>query len=161
MDINWSAIGAIAAVIVVATAAAYLLMQIFKKKDSAILTKQKVIRDWKPTGNINFIIPQELIGKYEDKSRLYLEIEEDRLIELVGGGETKEIRFRLASSQEAVVVVKCYNRHVKAYPTEGILGLANLKERESAAKADDRNPEQRVPEHEVGILPDPVTHDRP
>jgi hypothetical protein len=50
---------------------------------------------------------------------------------------------------------------VKAYPTEGILGLANLKERESAAKADDRNPEQRVPEHEVGILPDPVTHDRP
>jgi hypothetical protein len=42
----------------------------------------------------------------------------------------------LVSLKEAVTVVKCYNNHVKAFPFEGILALADLKL--TTATGDDR-----------------------
>jgi hypothetical protein len=65
-----------------------------------------VARDWQPTGQINFVVPAG--AEPTDKLAYVLEIEEDRILELLGGGRTKEVRYRLATLADAVGVVKAY-----------------------------------------------------
>lgn len=66
----------------------------------------KVIRDWQATGNITFSVPDGANKK--DKHHYSLKVEEERLVELLGGGKSREIRWRLASLEEAVKVVAAY-----------------------------------------------------
>jgi hypothetical protein len=54
-----------------------------REKRVAALTHVDVKRDWQPTGNINFVGPEDAA----DQDRLFLEIEENRVIELLGGGQ--------------------------------------------------------------------------
>jgi hypothetical protein len=81
----------------------------------------KVVRDWQPTGNINFVVPDALVDDYKTRAMFFLETEEDRVIELVGGGESREIRFRMATLHEAISVVKSYmsNPEYKIKPEIG------------------------------------------
>lgn len=81
---------------------------------------QKVIREWEPTGNINFVVPISAMDCYVREGSFLLEVEEDRAIELVGGGRSKEVRFRLATLAEAVIVVRCYSAHAERCPSESV-----------------------------------------
>ena len=65
----------------------------------------KVSRGWEPTGNINFVVPE---NHRNDPAVFLLEVEEDREVELLGGGTSREIRFRLATIEEAKTVVQAY-----------------------------------------------------
>src|SRR6476469_99438 len=68
-----------------------------REKRVATVANVKVRRDWKPTGNINFVVPEDAA----DQDKFILEVEENREIELLGGGSSLEIRFRLATLEEA------------------------------------------------------------
>jgi hypothetical protein len=88
-----------------------------REKRVAALTHVDVKRDWQPTGNINFVVPEDAA----DQDRFFLEIEENRVIELLGGGTSLEIRFRLATLDEAKRIVKGYERHIAEHPEDSLL----------------------------------------
>ena len=88
-----------------------------RKKRGAAMVHVKVKCDWQPTGNINFVVPEDAA----DQDRFILEIEENRVIELLGGGTSLEIRFRLATLDEAKRIVKGYERHIAEHPEDSLL----------------------------------------
>ena len=55
------------------------------------------------------------------KTNFILEIEEDREIELLGSGTSLEIRFRLATLDEAKRIVNGYDRHIAERPEDSLL----------------------------------------
>lgn len=77
----------------------------------------EVKRDWQPTGNINFMVPEDA----GDRDKFILEVEENREIGLLGGGTSLEIRFRLATLDEAKRIVKGYDRHIAEHPEDSLL----------------------------------------
>ena len=82
----------------------------------AAVANVKVMRDWQPTGNINFMVPEDAA----DQDKFMLEVEENREIELLGGGTSLEIRFRLATLDEAKRIVKGYDRHIAEHPEDSL-----------------------------------------
>jgi hypothetical protein len=88
-----------------------------RNKRAAAKSHGNVKRDWQPTGNINFIVPDDVI----DQDKFVLEVEENRVIELLGGGTTLEIRFRLATLDEAKRIVQGYERHIADHPEDSLL----------------------------------------
>ena len=88
-----------------------------REKRVATVANVKVRRDWKPTGNINFVVPEDAA----DQDKFILEVEENREIELLGGGSSLEIRFRLATLEEAKRIVKGYDRHIAEHPEDSLL----------------------------------------
>lgn len=98
----------------------YYILSRFRHPKAVKLPTQKVIRDWQPTGNINFVVPDIETADYDKHDQYFLDIQEVRVIELVGGGEDREVRYRHASLAEAVTVVKAYNAHILAYPNDSV-----------------------------------------
>jgi hypothetical protein len=88
-----------------------------REKRVAAVANVKVMRDWQPTGNINFVVPEDAA----DQDKFMLEVEENREIELLGGGTSLEIRFRLATLDEAKRIVKGYDRHIAEHPEDSLL----------------------------------------
>ena len=99
--------------------AIWYIPKLLKKKITTDLP-QKVKRDWLPTGSINFIVPDEAMGKPYGRAAFFLEVEEDRIIEMLGGGTKTESRFRLATLDEAKKVVQCYDKYLENNPEEGV-----------------------------------------
>jgi hypothetical protein len=88
-----------------------------RKQRLVARSQSNVKRDWQPTGNINFIVPEDVVGP----DQFVLEVEENRVIELLGGGTTLEIRFRLATLDEAKRIVQGYERHIADHPEDSLL----------------------------------------
>src|SRR3569833_4229724 len=59
-----------------------------REKRVAAVANVEVKRDWQPTGNINFVVPEDV----RDQAKFMLEVEENREIGLLGGGTSLEIR---------------------------------------------------------------------
>jgi len=98
-----------AAMVVGTVGIAFIVWQLWPARKRKQHAPTKIIRDWQPTGNINFVVPFDT----KNHGAYLLEVEEDREIELLGGGNSREIRFRLATLAEAVAVVKSYNENVE------------------------------------------------
>lgn len=88
-----------------------------REKLVAAVANVEVKRDWQPTGNINFVVPED-VG---DQAKFMLEVEENREIGLLGGGTSLEIRFRLATLDEAKRIVRGYDRHIAEHPEDSLL----------------------------------------
>ena len=115
---NWE-MTLLAGMVAAGGAILWYVPKLFKKKIVNELP-QKVKRDWLPTGSINFIVPDDALGKPNGKAVFFLEIEEDRIIEMLGGGTKTESRFRLATLDEAKKVVQCYDKFIENNPDEGV-----------------------------------------
>ena len=78
------------------------------------LPSQGVVkRDWVPTGRIDFAT--RLFGNLEDSdqpSDFWLIVEERRIVESITGNENLEIQWRLATLNEAKVVVAQYHKYL-------------------------------------------------
>jgi hypothetical protein len=78
------------------------------------LPSQGVVkRDWVPTGRIDFAT--RLYGNPEDPdqpSEFKLIVEERRIVESITGNENLEIQWRLATLNEAKVVVSQYHKYL-------------------------------------------------
>ena len=98
-----------AAMVVGTVGIVFIIWQLWPARKRMQHAPTKITRDWLPTGNINFVVPFDT----KNHGAYLLEVEEDRLIELLGGGHSREIRFRLASLEEAVTVVRSYNSNAE------------------------------------------------
>jgi hypothetical protein len=80
-----------------------------KKLPSAAYSE--ITRDWKLTGRINFTGPIEVMtSQSEDISALfYIQVEENRVVNDIGGGEYMESRWRLPTRSEVKEIVRLYN----------------------------------------------------
>jgi hypothetical protein len=78
------------------------------------LPSQGVVkRDWVPTGRIDFAT--RFYGNLEDSdqpSEFKLIVEERRIVESITGNENLEIQWRLATLNEAKVVVAQYHKYL-------------------------------------------------
>ena len=68
----------------------------------AVLVKQ----DWTQTGNIDFHVPAL---DSSSPQQMILRVEEKRIIENAMGQDVTQLRWRLASLEEAKEVVVCWN----------------------------------------------------
>jgi hypothetical protein len=104
----------IVAVVAIAVAAAVIGYGIytFRKKDEPDLLYGNVAgtlkEDWTRTGNIDFHA-----GALESTSpqQLILRVEERKIMENSMGQEVTQLRWRLATVEEAKEVVACWNAH--------------------------------------------------
>lgn len=73
-----------------------------------------VKRDWTPTGRIDFAA--RLDREHDDQPNEFkLIVEERRIVESIAGSENLEIRWRLATLNEAKGVVSQYHRYLSEH----------------------------------------------
>ena len=72
-----------------------------------------VKQDWVPTRRIDFATQFEIAADNRDKPvEFKLLVEEQRIVESVAGNEKLEIRWRLATLDEAKTIVSHYNKYL-------------------------------------------------
>lgn len=72
-----------------------------------------VKQDWVPTGRIDFAPPHAIRSEdMEQPNAFRLLVEERRIVESIAGNENLEIQWRLASLQEAKVVISQYHKYL-------------------------------------------------
>ena len=78
-----------------------------------------VVQDWKPTGYIDFSVPQDLCGaieRQEESGLFHLNVEEYRLIKTIGGATAVERRWRRAALSEAREAAANYYVFLQEHP---------------------------------------------
>lgn len=87
-----------------------------KTQASGATYEAKVKRDWMTTGRINFAGDWEKISDEHTPQHLYVQVEETRVTENIGGGPNIEIRWRRATLGEAKQVVGRYHQFLDEHP---------------------------------------------
>ena len=80
---------------------------------------ESVVQDWKPTGYIDFSVPQDVcgaIGRQKEPGLFHLNVEEHRLIKTIGGATAVERRWRRASLAEAREAAANYYVFLQEHP---------------------------------------------
>ena len=77
-----------------------------------------VIHDWIPTGRIDFAGPSMDAGAADTPASYYLQAEDIRHCVSVSGIERKEIRWRMATLNEAKRVVNVFHRQTAKEPAK-------------------------------------------
>jgi hypothetical protein len=70
------------------------------------------LRDWVPTGRIDFATNLNGNGDADQPSEFKLLVEERRIVESIAGNENLEIQWRLATLKEAKAVVTQYHKYL-------------------------------------------------
>lgn len=111
---------AITAIILMACGLVYYAARKGQARSSAY--EAKVKRDWMTTGRINFAGDWEKIGDEHTPQHLYVQVEETRITENIGGGPNIEIRWRSATLGEAKQIVARYHQYLDEHPDKARTG---------------------------------------
>jgi hypothetical protein len=118
--IEWSdlpTVAIITALILVVCGGVYYAIRLTRPpSDSTYTYEAQVKRDWMTTGRINFAGDWEKISNEHTPHNLFVQVEETRITENIGGGSNIEIRWRSASLGEAKQIVSRYHQFLEEHP---------------------------------------------
>ncbi len=112
---NWEPIVLGLGFLLIAAGGIAFYIQVRKKSSSkeklSLVPYSEVTKDWKLTGRINVTGPSKVMAaQAEDVSALfYIQVEEQRFANDIGGGRYMELRWRLPTRSEVKEIVKFYN----------------------------------------------------
>ncbi len=150
---NWNAIILGLGLLLIAAGGIAFFIQMRKKFSSkeklSSVPYSEVTKDWELTGRINVTGPPKImVAQAEDISALfYIQVEEKRFANDIGGGKYMELRWRLPTRSEVKEIVKFYNstRLPLTTPKYGI------EENESMIGAGEKSNPGIEPERKVAI----------
>jgi hypothetical protein len=99
------------------------LLARLQKKDDHGEPYHTVVRDWRPTGYIDFSVPYNLRGATDGQNEpgyFHLTVEEHRLIKTIGGAAAVERRWRRATLSEAREAAANYYRFLQEHPEKAM-----------------------------------------